>query len=47
MIYPSVTEVLQPWSDFSRIPPAVLEAAASRGTAAHQACEAIAKAEGK
>lgn len=43
MIYPSVTEVLQPWADFSRIPPAVLEAAAVRGTAVHQACEAIAK----
>ena len=41
IIFPSVTEVLQPWSDdFSRIPPAVLQAAADRGTAVHNACAA-------
>lgn len=38
MIYPSVTQILQPWSDFSHIPPAVLEAASARGTAVHNAC---------
>jgi hypothetical protein len=43
MIYfPSVTEVLSPWADFSRIPPDVLDAAAKRGTAVHNACFAYA-----
>lgn len=43
MIMPSVTEVLQPWSDFSGIPPSVLEAAAARGTAVHDVCATIAR----
>lgn len=43
MIYPSVTTVLQPWSDFSHIPPAVLEAASLRGTAVHDICANIAR----
>lgn len=43
MLMPSVTEVLQPWADFSRIPPAVLEAAAVRGTAVHDVCANIAR----
>ncbi len=43
MIMPSVTEVLNPWSDFSRIPAAVLEAAAARGTAVHDVCATIAR----
>jgi len=43
MIIPSVTEILKPWSDFSRIPPTVLEAAALRGTAVHEACANIAR----
>lgn len=43
IIFPSVTEVLQPWADFSRIPPAVLEAASIRGTAVHDVCATIAR----
>lgn len=43
MIMPSVTEVLGPWSDFSRIPASVLEAAAARGTAVHDVCATIAR----
>jgi hypothetical protein len=43
MIFVSVTQALQPWTDFSRIPPAVLEAAAARGTAVHDACATIAR----
>ena len=43
MIYPSVTTVLQPWADFSHIPPAVLEAASLRGTAVHDICANIAR----
>jgi hypothetical protein len=43
MIYSSVTEVLKPWSDFSRIPPAVLEAASARGTIVHDICANIAR----
>ena len=44
MIFASVTEILKPWSDFSRIPPAVLEAASVRGTAVHDICATIARA---
>jgi hypothetical protein len=44
IIFPSVTEALQPWADFSKVPPAVLQAAADRGTAVHQACAAYAAA---
>jgi len=40
---PSVTEVLKPWSDFSHIPAAVLEAASVRGTAVHDVCATIAR----
>ena len=40
---PSVTEVLSPWSDFSKVRPDVLEAAAERGSMVHRACGAIAK----
>ena len=43
MILASVTEILKPWSDFSRIPPAVLEAASVRGTAVHDICATIAR----
>lgn len=43
MIYASVTEVLQPWADFSRIPPEVLANAALRGTAVHDVCATIAR----
>lgn len=39
---PSVTEVLSPFTDFSRIRPDVLAHAAERGTIVHQACAAIA-----
>ena len=43
MIYPSVTQVLDPWSDFSHIPPAVLEAACARGTLVHDISANIAR----
>lgn len=35
---PSVTTILSPWSDFSRVPDDVLAHAAERGTLVHQAC---------
>ena len=38
MLIPSVTTVIGPWQDFSRIPPGVLEHASSRGTAVHEVC---------
>lgn len=37
---PSVTQVLSPFTDFSRVRPDVLEAACERGTAVHQALAA-------
>ena len=43
MIMPSVTQVLSPYSDFSHIPAAVLEAASARGTAVHDVCATIAR----
>ncbi len=42
ILFPRVTEVLSPWTDFSMIPPDVLRAAAERGTAVHDACAAYA-----
>jgi len=39
---PSVTQVLSPWSDFSRISEDVLARAAERGTQVHRICAAIA-----
>jgi hypothetical protein len=42
ILFPSVTEVLSPWADFSKVSPAVLQAASERGTAAHDACFAYA-----
>lgn len=36
---PSVSEIIRPLSDFSRIPPATLEFARARGVAVHKACE--------
>ena len=41
--YPSVTEVIGRYSDFSRVPPEVLQAAAARGTRIHQLCAAYAQ----
>jgi hypothetical protein len=35
---PSVTEIIEPWVDFSKVPPATLKAAGERGTAVHEAC---------
>lgn len=35
---PSVTRILSPWSDFSRVPDDVLAQAAERGTLVHRAC---------
>ncbi len=40
---PSVTEILSPYADFSRVPPEVLEAACARGTAVHSFCAAYAR----
>lgn len=40
---PSVTQILAPFSDFSRVRPAVLEAAAERGTAVHRLCAGVAQ----
>ena len=41
--YPSVTQVLSVYADFSMVPAATLEHAAARGTAVHRACAAIAQ----
>ena len=41
--WPSVTQVLGVFSDFSKIPPDVLARAAERGTRVHGFCEAIAQ----
>lgn len=38
---PSVTQVLQPWADFSMVPADVLEIAANRGTDVHRICAAL------
>jgi hypothetical protein len=42
MKLPSVTQILSPFADFSTVPPDVLQAAAERGTAVHEACAAYA-----
>lgn len=42
MRYPSVTQIISPWADFSMIKPEVLERATARGTQVHQICSAIA-----
>jgi hypothetical protein len=39
---PTVTEVIGPWVDFSKIPPDTLQAASERGTEVHDACAMIA-----
>lgn len=41
--YVSVTQVLGRYSDFSRVPPEVLQAASERGTVIHQICAAMAE----
>lgn len=38
-VVPGVTSVLSPLTDFSRVPPHVLEAASNFGKAVHMACE--------
>ena len=40
--YPSVTQILSPWSGYDRIPEHRLEAAAERGTIVHTHCAAYA-----
>jgi len=40
---PSVTQALQPFMDFSKVPPDVLQAAADRGSEVHAICACIAK----
>lgn len=42
MLRPRVTEVLSRYTDFSMVPVDVLQAAAERGTAVHEACAAYA-----
>jgi len=42
MNYYTVTQIISPYANFSGIRPSVLEAAAERGTAVHEACAAIA-----
>jgi hypothetical protein len=37
---PSVTQILSPYSDFSRVNPAILQAACDKGTRVHAACAA-------
>ena len=37
-LLPTVTEIINPWVDFSKISPNTLQAAADRGTAVHEAC---------
>jgi hypothetical protein len=39
---PSVTRIISPWVDFSKITPATLQGAAERGTLIHSACTSIA-----
>src|SRR5690348_16409857 len=39
IVVPSVTQILEPLVDFSKIPAAVLEYAKLRGEAVHLACE--------
>ncbi len=39
IVVPGVTTILSPLTDFSRVPPHVLRAAADFGTAVHLACE--------
>lgn len=41
--FPHVTQILEPWVDFSKVDPDVLEHAANRGTKVHKHCAAIAK----
>lgn len=43
MLFPSVTEVLKPYCDFSSVPAAELDEAAARGTTVHDACASIAQ----
>lgn len=38
-VVPGVTQILQPLVDFSRVPPAVLEAKRDLGTRVHEACQ--------
>ncbi len=40
---PSVTQALQPFMDFSKVPPDVLQSAADRGSEVHAICACIAK----
>jgi hypothetical protein len=44
-IYPSVTQVISPHTDFSMIPPTVLEIATARGSMVHDLCARHAQGE--
>ena len=41
-LLPTTTEVIAPWTDFSKIPSDVLQRAADRGTSVHAACTTFA-----
>lgn len=41
VVLPSVSSIIAPLVDFSKIPPAVLEFARDRGAAVHKACELL------
>lgn len=43
--YPSVTEVISLYADYSKISPVVLDAACERGTKVHEICAMIARGE--
>jgi len=45
MNYPRVTTVISPWTNFSKIPDATLQAAADRGILVHHKCARIAQGE--
>jgi hypothetical protein len=38
ILTPSVTQIVSPWVDFSRVPEGILNAASERGSKAHHAC---------
>lgn len=41
--FPRVTEILRPFTSYDKVPPLILEKAASRGTSVHAICASIAK----
>lgn len=45
MAYPRVTEILNPFTSYDKVPPNILERAAARGTTVHALCAGLAKDE--